>query len=330
MRRREFITLLGGAAATSACWPRAARAQQAGLPVVGFLHPNSSADTETLLKTLRQGLGETGWVEGRNMAIEYRWAQGNNDRLPELAADLVRRRVAVIVTPGSQLAARAAKAASTTIPIVYGGGADPIQAVLDASISRPGGNVTGYTEINTEITSKRLDLLHDLMPRASRFALLVDPDTAGMSIIPQVQATASANGLQIEPLLAAGTDRAIEETFASLAPKRIDALMVSPSPMFYALRAQIAAQAVRHAVPTIYWDRAFADAGGLMSYGSSVAEMFRQVGVYAGRILKGEKPADMPVMQASKFDLVINLRAAKAIGLTIPEAFLLRADEVVE
>ncbi len=300
------------------------------MPVVGFLHPNPSASSENVLKALRQGLGEMGWAEGRNVAIEYRWAEGHNDRLPELAADLVRRRVAVIVAPGSLLAAGAAKAATTTIPIVYGGGADPIQAGLVASLSRPGGNVTGYSEMNTEITSKRLDLLRDLIPRTSRVALLVDPTTAGMSVIPDVRATASDNGLEVEPLLAAGTERAIEGAFSSLAPKRIDALIVSPSPSFYALRTQIAGLVARLAVPAIYWDRAFADAGGLMSYGSSVDEMFRQVGIYAGRILKGEKPADMPVMQATKFDLAINLKAAKAIGLTIPESFLLRADEVIE
>jgi putative ABC transport system substrate-binding protein len=212
MKRREFITLLGGAAA----WPLAASAQQ--MPVIGFLHPNPPAGSENTLKALRQGLGEMGWVEGRNVAIEYHWAEGHNDRLPELAADLVRRRVAVIVAPGSLLAVGAAKAATTTIPIVYGGGADPIQAGLVASLSRPGGNVTGYTEMNTEITSKRLDLLRDLIPGASRFALLVDPTSAGMSAIPNVRASASVNGLQVEPLLATGTEHEIEGAFASLTP----------------------------------------------------------------------------------------------------------------
>jgi ABC-type uncharacterized transport system substrate-binding protein len=264
------------------------------------------------------------------VAIEYRWAQGASERLPELAADLVRRGVAVIVTPGSFPAARAVKALTATIPIVYGGGADPIRAGLVASLNRPGGNVTGFVELNSEIVSKRLGLLHDLVPGASRFALLVEPNSSGRFVITDLQKVASAIGLQIEPVVAAGTDRALDAAFASLAQKKVDALMASPSPLFYALRVQLAALATRNAVPVIYWDRAFAEAGGLMSYGSSVTEMFRQVGIYAGRILKGEKPADMPVMQATKFELVVNLKAANAIGLTIPETFLVRADEVIE
>jgi putative tryptophan/tyrosine transport system substrate-binding protein len=327
MRRREFIMLLGGGAAAR---PLAAHAQQPRAPLIGFLYPGGSAGSENVVEEFRKGLAGMGWVEGRNVAIEFRWAEGHNDRLPELAADLVRRRVAVIVTLGTQLAARAAKAPTATIPIIYGGAADPVQAGLVASLNRPGGNVTGYTEINIEVTSKRLNVLHDLMPSASHFALLVDPDGSGMSIISDLQATASANGLQIEPLVAAATDRAIEEAIAGIRPKRIDALMVSPSPTYYALRAQIAALAVRYVVPVIYWDRTLAEAGGLISYGSSVKEMFRQVGIYAGRILMGEKPADMPVMQASKFELVINLKSARAIGLTVPPLLLAQADEVIE
>jgi putative ABC transport system substrate-binding protein len=326
MKRREFIMAVGGAAA----WPAAALAQQLATPVIGLLHPNPSAGSENMLKAFRQGLGETGWVEGRNVSIEYRWAEGHSDRLTEFAADFVRRGVAVIVAPGSLLAARAAKAATATIPIVYGGGGDPIQSGLVTSLNRPGGNVTGFTELNTEIVSKRLGLLHDLIPAVLRFALLVDPDSPGLSVLTSLQAGASATGLHIEAVMAAGTNSGIETAFASLAQRKIDALLVSPSPLFYSLRAQLAAAAMRYAIPVMSWDRALVEAGGLMSYGSSVTDMFREVGIYAGRILKGEKPADMPVMQATKFELVINLKAAKAVGVTIPEAFLLRADEVIE
>jgi putative tryptophan/tyrosine transport system substrate-binding protein len=326
MRRREFFTLLGGAAAA---WPLMARAQQPAMPVIGFLNSATLEGHENGVAAFRQGLSEIGYVEGRNVAIEYRWAEGASERLPELAADLVRRKVAVIVTPGSFPAARAVKALTATIPIVYGGGADPIRAGLVASLNRPGGNVTGFVELNSEIVSKRLGLLHDLVPGASRFALLVEPNSSGRFVITDLQKVASI-GLQIEPVVAAGTDRDLDAAFASLAQKKVDALMASPSPLFYALRVQLAALATRNAVPVIYWDRAFVEAGGLMSYGSSVTEMFHQVGIYAGRILKGEKPADMPVMQATKFELVVNLKAANAIGLTIPETFLVRADEVIE
>jgi putative ABC transport system substrate-binding protein len=238
--------------------------------------------------------------------------------------------VAVIATPGSFPAARAVKALTATIPIVYGGGADPIRAGLVASLNRPGANVTGFVELNSEIVSKRLGLLHDLAPRASRFGLLIEPNSSGPLVITDLQRTASAIGLPIEPVVAVGTDRAIDAAFASLAQKKIDALIASPSPLFYSHRAQLVSLATRHVVPVIYWDRAFVEAGGLISYGSSVADMFRQVGIYAGRILKGEKPADMPVMQATKFELVVNLKAAKAIVLTLPETFLVRADEVIE
>jgi putative ABC transport system substrate-binding protein len=327
MRRRRFITLLGGAAVA---WPFTARAQQPVMPVVGFLHLLSSDSIPDLVSSFREGLGETGFVEGRNVTIEFRWAGNKAERLPELAADLVRRGAAVIVSPGNRAAALAAKAATPSIPIVFGMGGDPMEAGLVASLNRPGGNATGFVELNNENVSKRLGVLHDLIPGASRFALLLDPNSLGMSVMPDLQAEASAVGLQIEALIAAGTDRGITAAFASLAQKKIDALLVNPSPSFFALREQFAALAVRHAVPVIYWDRALVQAGGLMSYGSSVADMSRQVGIYAGRILKGEKPADMPVMRATKFALVINLKAAKAIGLTIPESFLVRADEVIE
>jgi putative ABC transport system substrate-binding protein len=327
MRRRQFIALLGGAAAG---WPVKAGAQQRSVPVVGYLYIGSPNPVANVVAAFRKGLTETGYVEGRNVAIEYRWAEGRNDRLPELAADLVSRRVAVIVTPGSIGATQAAKAATGTIPIVYGGGSDPVEAGLVASLNRPGGNVTGYTEINTEVTSKRLNVLHDLLPGASHFGLLLTANSTSRLLVPVLQAAGSAYGLQIEPLFTEPTEGMIEDAFAHAKAKHIDAIIFAPNPIYYALRFQIATSAIRHAIPAIFWDRGLVDAGGLISYGSSVDEMFRQVGIYAGRILKGEKPADMPVTQATKFELVINLKAAKAIGLTIPESFLLRADEVIE
>jgi putative ABC transport system substrate-binding protein len=248
-----------------------------------------------------------------------------------MLADLVRRRVAVIIAPGSIAGALAAKAATTTIPIVWGGGGDPVALGLVASLNRPGGNVTGYTEINGEIVSKRLNVLHDLLPGASHFVLLVETNSPGMSIVPSLQTVASTLGLQVEPLVTASTLGDMDAALGSLTRKRIDAVvMVSPSPQFYDHRAELTDLATRHAVPVIYWDRVFPEAGGLMSYGSSVTEMFRQVGIYAGRVLKGEKPADMPVMRATKFELVINLKAAKALGLTVPPNLLATADEVIE
>src|SRR5262245_1262044 len=328
--RREVITLLGGAGLLCAVKPKGARAQQPTMPVVGYLSNGSPGANAHLLAAFRQGLDELGYVEERNFRIEFRWSQGQYNRLPALADDLVRHSVAVIVTTGSVVAARAAKEATVTIPIVFGVGSDPVQAGLVASLNRPGGNATGFAELNTDTASKRLGLLHDLMPGALRFALLIERDSAGGSIVTGLEAGASAIGVQIEPLVANGSNSGIDEAFTTLVQKKVDALMVSPGPLFYARRAQIAALATRHAIPVIYWDRALVEAGGLMSYGSSVANMFRQVGIYTGRILKGGKPADLPVMQATKFELVINLRAAKAIGLTIPETFLARADEVIE
>jgi putative tryptophan/tyrosine transport system substrate-binding protein len=327
MKRRQFIGLLGGAAAC----PLAARGQQPAMSLVGYLHQNGRAVQEAneTLPAFRRGLSQMGFVEGRNVAIEYRFAEFIPQRLPELAADLVRRRVSVIVTPGSALAARAAMAATTTIPIVMGGGADPVAAGFVASLNRPGGNVTGFVEVNTEIVSKRLELLHELIPRALRFVLLVDPDSLTVSAVASgLQAAASAIGLKVEPLVAGDDD--LDAAFAKLEERKIDAVMVSPSPVYYGRRERLAALATRHRIPVIYWDRALVDAGGLMSYGSSVADMFRQVGIYAGRILKGEKPAEMPVMQATKFEFVINLKAASAIGVTIPPLLLSLADEVIE
>jgi putative ABC transport system substrate-binding protein len=326
MRRREFITLLGGAAVS---WPLAVRAQQ---PAIGYLRSDSPEASPKLRLEFTKGLAETGYVEGRNVTIEYRWAEGHYDRLPELATDLVRRQVAVIVTPGNTPAALAAKAATATIPIVFSFGADPVKIGLVASLDRPGGNATGFGEMNIEVAPKRLGILHELIPRAARFALLLEPKNSPTTPadVTELQAAAAATGLQVEVVYAAATVGELETAFSSLAQKRVDALMVNPSPQFASLRVQLAALAAHHAIPTIYWDRRLVDAGGLMSYGSNVEDLFRKVGVYAGRILKGEKPSDMPVQQATKFDFVINLKAAKALDLTVPPTLLARADDVIE
>jgi len=323
VRRRDFVA--GFCVVTA--WPVATRAQQAAVPVIGFLMPME--EQAFVVQGFRKGLNETGFVEGRNVEIDYRWAGGAMDRLPELAADLVRRRVAVIAVPGSFAAVRAARAATATIPIVYGGGSDPVEAGLVASLNRPGGNVTGYSEMNTEVAPKRLGLLHDLARSAVRFAILVDPATSvPASTFVDLQAAASGLGLQFEALAVPSGN--IDSAFASLVQKRIEAIIVSPSPMFMGSRRQLTALAARHAIAAMYWDRALVDAGGLMSYGSNVNEMFRQVGIYAGRILKGEKPAEMPVQRATKFELVINRRVARALGLDIPATLLALSDEVIE
>jgi putative ABC transport system substrate-binding protein len=329
VRRREFITLLGS---VTACWPHAARAQQPKIPVIGYLRSDSPQASPKLHLEFNKGLAETGYVDGRNVTIEYRWAEGQYDRLPELAADLVRRQVAVIATPGNTPAALAAKAATATIPIVFSSGADPVKIGLVASLDRPGGNATGFGEMNIEVAPKRLGILHELIPAAARFALLLEPKNSPTTPadVAELRAAAAATGLQVEVVYAAATVGDLETAFSSLAQKRLDALLVNPSPQFASIRTQLAGLAARHAVPTIYWDRRLVDAGGLMSYGSNVEDLFRQVGIYVGRILKGERPADMPVQQAAKFDLVINLKAAKALGLTVPPTLLARADEVIE
>jgi putative tryptophan/tyrosine transport system substrate-binding protein len=327
LKRREFITLLGGAAVT---WPLAARAQQQAMPVVGYLHPGVAWASTNFAAAFRNGLSETGYVEGRNVTIDYRWAQNEIGRLPELAADLVRHRVAVIVTPGSIAAALAAKAATTTIPIVFSTGADPVKLGLVASLNRPGGNVTGVSYMNMELAAKRLGLLRELLPRATRFAVFVNPNSpAAESIVRDVQAAASAIWQQFE-VLTATTDRDIDTAFARLVQNGADALLVSPDTLFSDRRIQLATLAARHAVPAIYSDRQIAEVGGLMSYGSSVTDQFRQAGIYTGRVLKGEKPADLPVLQATKFELVINLVTAKALGLDVPAKLLAIADEVIE
>jgi putative tryptophan/tyrosine transport system substrate-binding protein len=327
LQRREFITLLGGGTA----WPLAARAQQQAMPVVGYLSAGTPEAERLTLAAFRQGLAEAGYIEGRNVIIEYRFGQNQPDRLPELAADLVRGRVVVIVAPGGMAQVRAAKAATTAIPIVFTVAVDPIEQGLVASLNRPGGNLTGFAQMNTEIVAKRLGLLHELIPGAARFAVLRElsspPTPSGIT---GLRAAASSIGLQVEEIVVAGTPRDIDMAFATLVQKRVDALLVNPNPLFFGLRTQFAALAARHAIAAIYWDRAFAEAGGLMSYGSSLTDQFRQVGIYTGRILKGEKPADLPVLQPTKFELVINAKTAKTLGLDVPDRLLALADEVIE
>ena len=282
------------------------------------------------MAAFRKGLSETGYVEGRNVAIEYRWARNEYDRLPELAADLVRRRVNVIVAIGGTPAVLAAKAATTTIPIVFGFGGDPVQTGLVASLSRPGGNITGVVTMNVELAAKRLGLLHELVPGATRFAVLLNPNSpASASPTRDALAAAAPAGWQIE-FLAVATNSDLNTAFARLAERRADALMVIPELIFVSRRVQLLTLAARHAVPTIYPSREFAEAGGLMSYGSSFTDMHRQAGVYTGRILKGEKPADLPVMRPTTFEFVINLQTAQALGIDVPPTLLARADEVIE
>ena len=327
MKRREFITLLGGVAAT---WPLAARAQQPAMPVIGILHFGSPEANVNVMAAFRQGLGEAGYVDGRNVAIEYRWAYNDVDRLPQLAADLVRRRVALIVTPANMVVAFAAKAATTTIPIVFNTGTDPVKAGLVASLNRPGGNITGVSFMNVQLGAKRLGMLRELLPKAMRFAILVNrsnPDTD--SVVADLRSAAASIGCEIE-VLDADTYSDIVPAVASLVQRRADAFLINPGQVFYDRRTQLLTLAARYRLPAIYPAREWADAGGLMSYGSSFAEQHRQAGIYAGRVLKGEKPADLPILRATKFELVINLQTAKALDIDIPPTLLARADEVIE
>jgi putative ABC transport system substrate-binding protein len=328
IRRREFITLLGGAAAA---WPIAARAQQPAMPVVGFLHGESPDGFADLLATFREGLKQFGFVEGQNVAIEYRWAEGQSDRLPALAADLVRHQVAVIATPGTTAAALAAKAATTTIPIVFSTGFDPVQIGLVAAFNRPGGNVTGIATLNNELIGKRLQLLHELLPSATRLATLIYTagTLAGTGRDLQEQAVARSLGLELL-VLNAGTESDFEPAFATLVKQQAAALSVNSVQLFQHRYSQIVALAAQHRVPTIYANHEAVAAGGLMSYGAPTADSYRLAGSYTGRILKGEKPADLPVQQSTKVELHINLKTAKALGLTIPLSLLGRADEVIE
>jgi putative tryptophan/tyrosine transport system substrate-binding protein len=326
MKRREFITLLGSAAA----WPLAARAQQAAMPVVGFLHSGSPEPIVSRVAEFRKGLGESGYFEGQNVAIEFRWAAGRDDRLPDLAADLIRRRVAVIATLGSTPASLAAKAATTTIPIVFLVASDPVALGLVTSLNRPGGNATGVNVQLVELVTKRIGMLRELAPGANRFVALVNPNTAFTdAVVKDLQVSAPALGLPIE-ILRAGTGREIDAAFANLVQKPGGALLVGPDAFFTSRRAQIVTLAARHAVPAIYFTRDFTESGGLMSYGPNLANAYQQTGIYVGRVLKGEKPAVLPVVQPTKFELVVNLNTARALGIAIPNTLLAIADEVIE
>jgi putative ABC transport system substrate-binding protein len=327
MKRRDFITLLGGATA----WPLATRAQQPTMPVIGLLDQRSPDELADRLRGFRQGLRDSGFVEGQNVAIDYRWAENKTDRLPELAADLVRRQVAVIAATSGFSPALAAKVATTTIPIVFVIAQDPVSLGLVASLARPGGNLTGINFFSGEVTAKRLELLRELVPAATRVAVLIDPAnaTGTETTVRETGAAARAIGLQIQ-VLKASTIGEINAAFATLVHERPDALFVGGDPFFNSRRTQLVHLATRHAVPASYPARDFADAGGLMSYGANIADAWRQAGSYAGRILKGEKPADLPIVQSSKFELVINAQNATMLGLTVPPQLLAIADEVIE
>ena len=327
MRRRDFITLLGAATA----WPLAARAQQPAIPVVGIINAGSPETSVSRVTAFRQGLGELGYVEGQNITIDYRWAEGRYDRYPEMVADLIRRKVSVIATGASGPAAFAAKAATSSIPIVFGVGEDPVRLGLVASLARPGGNVTGVNFFTAEVAAKRLGLLRELAPRTTRVAVLVNPANAASaeSTARDVRAAAPALGLQVQ-MLNAATVREIDNAYASLVHERADALVVAGDGFFNSRRVQLAMLAVRHAIPATYSVRDYPEAGGLISYGTSFADTFRQIGIYCGRILKGAKPADLAVLQSTKFELVVNMRAARMLGIEVPPMLLARADEVID
>jgi putative ABC transport system substrate-binding protein len=327
MRRRDFIIVLAGA---MAAWPLAARAQQKAMPVIGVLSATSSGTSSgPLMGAFRQGLREAGYVEGQNVAIEYRWAEGNYDRLPALAADLVGRKVDLIMA-NSPPSALAAKSATSTIPIVFRSGADPVADGLVASLARPGGNLTGVSFVADELTAKRLELLSELVPRARVIALLMNPNNATAErVIRGVQEAARTKGLQLH-VLKARSESEIDSAFASLVQLHVEALVVGGDPFLSSRREQLVMLASRRAVPSIYAWREFAASGGLISYGPSLISAFRLVGAYAGKILKGAKPADLPVQQSTTFELVINLKTAKALGLTVPQSMRMRADEVIE
>jgi putative tryptophan/tyrosine transport system substrate-binding protein len=326
MRRRDFIKVIAGSATA---WPLAAHPQQTAMPVVGILSPLTPESGEHLLDAFRRGLSETGYAEGRNVAIKYRWADGSYDRLPALAADLARRHVSIIASFGGFPAAQAAKAATATIPIVFVTGADPVQAGLVASLSRPGGNLTGVTFLGAEVGPKRLELLHELVPTATIIAVLVNPTNPVDADIRNLHAAARILGLQLH-VLHASTEHRFETVFATVVQLRAGGLVINADGLFTSRSEQLAAAALRHAVPAIQPNRRFAAAGGLMSYGGSSTDQYRLLGIYTGRILKGEKPADLPVQRATKVEFVINLRTAKAFGLEVPPTLLARADEVIE
>jgi putative tryptophan/tyrosine transport system substrate-binding protein len=328
IRRRDFITLIGSAAAA---WPLAARAQQEGVPVIGFLGATSPEPNVEMLRALRQGLKEAGYVDGENVAIEYRWAENQRDRLPALAADLARRKVRVILAMEGDDVVLAAKAATATIPIFFLTSSDPVSRGLVASIARPGGNVTGINFVSAELVGKRLEILREMVPAVVRVAVLVNPATPGATdaTLRDVHPAAQALGLQIE-VFNANTSQEIDSAFTKFATQRPDALFVANSAFLTSRRVQLVHLATRHAIPAAYHGRHYVDVGGLMSYGANLLDAWRQSGVYMGRILKGAKPADLPVIQSSKFELVINHQTARTLGLTVPPALLARADEVIE
>jgi putative ABC transport system substrate-binding protein len=328
MKRREFITLLGGGAAIA--WPLAARAQQPELPVVGFLHPATPDTFADRLRAFRQGLKDTGYVEGESVAIVYRWGENQPERLPDLAADLARRRPTVIACAGGFRSIAAIQAATTTIPIVFAVAEDPVRLGLVASLARPGGNLTGINFLNDELVAKRLQILRELVPGAARVAVLVNPSgTTGEATTKDLDAAARTIGLQVR-ILNASNSAEIDTAFASLANDRPDALFVAADPTFNNRRKQVVLQAMRHRLPAAYASREYAEAGGLMSYGTDLLDTYRLLGTYTGRILKGAKPADLPVLQPTKFELVINQMTARILGLDVPPTLLARADEVIE
>jgi putative ABC transport system substrate-binding protein len=327
IRRREFIGLLGGAAAG---WPLAARAQQAAMPVVGFLSANLSAGFPQYTAAFRQGLAGAGFVEGKNVAIEFRFAEQHLERVPALAMDLVRRQVAVIFTAGGDVPAMVAKGATSTIPIVFVTGFDPVKSGLVASLNRPGGNLTGATVIAGQLAAKRLELLRELVPAARVVAMLANPNSPNAEAgVADAETAGRALGQEIH-VLPAGNEQEVEAAFTALARLKADALVIDPDPLFANLRAKIVALAEQRALPAVYYSREYADAGGLISYGASFTSLYRLGGIYVGRILKGAKPAELPVVQPTKFDLIINLKTAKTLGLTIPPGILAIADEVIE
>jgi putative ABC transport system substrate-binding protein len=326
VRRRRFITLIGGAAA----WPLVARAQQAAIPVIGLLSSRSPGEAAPSVAALRAGLAKVGYVEGQNVTIEYRWAEGHYDQLPALAVELTRRQVAVIVAMGGEPSALAAKAATQTIPIVFNSGGDPVKLGIVASLNRPGGNATGVSMLFVELGPKQLEMLHKLVPKVAVIAVLVNPTMASAEKETQdALAAGRALGKQVH-IVTASREGEIGTAFGDLVKHGAGALLVAPDPFFFARREHFVALAAHHAVPAIYFAREFPEAGGLMSYGTSVADVYQQVGIYAGRILKGEKPADLPVVQPTKFELVIKLKTAKALGLEVPPDLLAIADEVIE
>ena len=327
MRRRDFIALVGGAIA----WPLAARAQQPSMPVIGWLYAGAPAAIAHLMPGFRQGLNDTGFIEGQNVTIEYRFAESQYDRLPYLVADLIRREVTVIVTPGSPVAALAVKDATTTIPIVFSISEDPVKLGLVGSFARPGGNATGVSFFSTEVGAKRLGLLHDLVPKAARIAVLVNPANVPITetMLRDIPEAARVLGLQVQ-FLNASTSPEIEAAFATIARERADALFVAPDALFVSRRGQISTLAAYNRLPTSVPNRAMVEAGLLMSYGTSIPDFFRQVGIYTGSILKGAKPADLPVLQTTKFEFVINLQTARALGIEVPNSIQLLADELIE